>query len=112
MSAVQAVKQTVQMLGKRLVPLGDRVLIERFVPQTTTKGGIMLPEKAQEKVKSGTVLAVGPGRKNEKTGELDPPQVKEGDRVLLPEYGGTKVELEDKELYIFRDSEILGKWTD
>lgn len=98
-------------IGRRLIPLLDRVLIERFIPQTVTKGGIVLPEKAQSKVPTGTVVATGPGRTNEK-GEAIPMGVQTGDKVLLPEYGGTKVEIEDKEYYIFRDSEILGKWQD
>lgn len=87
----------------------DRVLVERFVPQTVTKGGIVLPEKAQNKVASGTVISTGPGRVNEK-GEMCPVSVKPGDSVLLPEYGGTKVEVDNKEYFIFRDSEIIGKW--
>lgn len=81
------------------------------MPQTTTKGGIVLPEKSQNKVPTGTVVATGPGKLNEK-GEMVPTTLKTGDKVLLPEYGGTKVEIEDKEYYIFRDSEILGKWQD
>ncbi len=92
-----------------MIPLFDRVLIERFIAETKTKGGIMIPEKALGKVHSGTVVAVGPGIRNEK-GDNVPVSVKEGDKVLLPEYGGTKVEIEDKEYFIFRDSEILGKW--
>ena len=96
-------------IGRRLIPLMDRVLVERFVPEVKTKGGIMIPEKAQSKVSSGTVVAVGPGGRNER-GEIIPPSVKEGDKVLLPEYGGHKIEIDDKELYLFRDSDILGKW--
>lgn len=69
----------------------------------------MIPEKAQGKVQSATVVAVGPGARNDK-GEIVPPSVKEGDKVLLPEYGGTKIEIEDKEYYIFRDTDLLGKW--
>lgn len=106
-----AVKQAVQLAGKRLIPLGDRVLVERLNPMQTTAGGIMIPEKAQEKVKSATVVAVGPGRKLE-DGKLAPVSVKEGDMVLLPEFGGTKVDVGEKELYLFRDSEILGKWSE
>jgi len=98
-------------IGRRLLPLFDRVLIERFVAETKTKGGIMIPEKAQGKVLNGTVVAVGPGQRAD-NGNTIPVSVKEGDRVLLPEYGGTKVEIENKEYYIFRDSEILGKWQD
>ncbi|GIY75355.1 10 kDa heat shock protein, mitochondrial [Caerostris extrusa] len=97
--------------GKRLIPLMDRILVERFIPETRTKGGIIIPERAQAKVQNATVVAVGPGARNEK-GDHIPPSVKEGDKVLLPEYGGTKIEVNDKELYIFRDSDILGKWTD
>lgn len=79
------------------------------MPQTVTKGGIVLPEKVQTKVQSGTIVATGPGRVNEK-GELQPVSVKSGDKVLLPEYGGTKVEIEDKEYFIFREAEIIAKW--
>ncbi|XP_054165919.1 10 kDa heat shock protein, mitochondrial-like [Oppia nitens] len=96
-------------IARRLIPLFDRVLIERFVAETKSKGGIMIPEKAQGKIQSGTVVAVGPGYRNDK-GEVVPTTVQTGDKVLLPEYGGTKVEIEDKEYYLFRDSEILGKW--
>lgn len=84
-------------------------MIERFVPETVTKGGIVLPEKAQNKAASGTVISTGPGRQNEK-GDLIPVSVKAGDKVLLPEYGGTKVEIESKEYFVFRDSEIIAKW--
>lgn len=96
-------------IGRRLIPLFDRVLIERFTPELKSKGGIMIPEKAQSKVQSGTVVAVGPGMRNEK-GDVVPVSVKQGDKVLLPEYGGHKVEIENKEFYLFRDSDILGKW--
>lgn len=97
-------------IGKRLIPLLDRVLVQRFIPETKTKGGILLPEKAQSKVQSATVVAVGPGARTEK-GDLVPVTVKAGDKVLLPEYGGTKIEIEDKEFYLFRDGDILGKWS-
>ena len=96
-------------IGRRLIPLFDRVLIERFAPTVKSKGGIVIPEKAQSKVQSGTVVAVGPGARNER-GELIPVSVKAGDKVLLPEYGGQKVEIDDKELFLFRDTDILGKW--
>lgn len=98
-------------VGKRLIPLLDRILVERFVPEAKTKGGIMIPEKAQAKVHSATVVAVGPGGRTD-SGQTIPVSVKAGDKVLLPEYGGTKVEIENKELYIFRDSDVLGKWAD
>ncbi|XP_033211941.1 10 kDa heat shock protein, mitochondrial isoform X1 [Belonocnema kinseyi] len=94
---------------KRLIPLFDRVLIQKAEAITKTKGGIVLPEKAQAKVLKGTVVAVGPGSKNDK-GEHLPLTIKVGDTVLLPEYGGTKVTLdEEKELHLFRESDILAK---
>lgn len=71
----------------------------------------MIPEKALSKVLSGTVVAVGPGGRGD-NGATIPVTVKEGDKVLLPEYGGQKVEIDSKEFYLFRDSDILGKWTD
>jgi len=80
---------------KRFLPLFDRVLVERFAPELKTKGGIMLPEKAQGKVLEATVISVGPGKTTD-SGSLVPPSVKAGDRVLLPEYGGTKITFEEK----------------
>ncbi|XP_029678164.1 10 kDa heat shock protein, mitochondrial isoform X1 [Formica exsecta] len=94
---------------KRLIPLFDRVLVQRAEAITKTKGGIVLPEKAQAKVLRGTVIAIGPGAKNDK-GDHVPLSIKIGDIVLLPEYGGTKVELEDnREYHLFRESDILAK---
>lgn len=69
----------------------------------------MIPEKAQGKVQEATVVAVGGGGKNEK-GEVAPVSVSIGDKVLLPEYGGTKIVLEEKEYFLFRDGDLLGKF--
>ncbi|XP_014258406.1 10 kDa heat shock protein, mitochondrial [Cimex lectularius] len=94
---------------KKLMPMFDRVLVLKAEAVTKTKGGIVIPEKSQSKVLHGTVVAVGPGSRNQK-GELVPPQVAVGDHVLLPEYGGTKVEIEEnKEYHLFRESDILAK---
>ncbi|VVC93669.1 10 kDa heat shock protein, mitochondrial-like [Leptidea sinapis] len=95
---------------KRLIPLLDRVLIKRAEAIQKTAGGIVIPEKAQTKVLHGEVVAVGPGARKE-NGEFIPVLVKIGDRVLLPEYGGTKVSLEndEKEYHLFRESDILAK---
>ncbi|KAK2840283.1 hypothetical protein Q5P01_014023 [Channa striata] len=99
------------MAFRKFLPLFDRVLVERFTAETVTKGGIMLPEKSQAKVLEATVVAVGPGSVNQK-GNLLPVSVKVGEKVLLPEYGGTKVQLDDKEYYLFRDGDILGKFVE
>ncbi|OQV19191.1 putative 10 kDa heat shock protein, mitochondrial [Hypsibius exemplaris] len=92
-------------------PLFDRVLVERFAAELKTKSGIMLPEKAVGKVLDARVVAVGPGARTEE-GKSIPVSVKTGDRVLLPEYGGTKVEFEEKEYFLFRDTDILGRFSE
>uniref|UniRef100_A0AAY4B6G8 10 kDa heat shock protein, mitochondrial n=1 Tax=Denticeps clupeoides TaxID=299321 RepID=A0AAY4B6G8_9TELE len=96
---------------RKFLPMFDRVLVERLAAETVTKGGIMLPEKSQGKVLQATVVAVGPGAVNPK-GSVLPVSVKVGDKVLLPEYGGTKVILDDKDYFLFRDGDILGKYVD
>ncbi|KAF5307800.1 hypothetical protein FQR65_LT06672 [Abscondita terminalis] len=94
---------------KRLIPLFDRVLIKKADPITTTKGGIMLPETSRTKILKGTVVAIGPGSRNQQ-GEHIAPSIKVGDNVLLPEFGGTKVEFdENNEYHLFRESDILAK---
>ncbi|XP_035629952.1 10 kDa heat shock protein, mitochondrial-like isoform X2 [Oncorhynchus keta] len=100
-----------KMAFRKFLPMFDRVLVERLAAETMSKGGIMLPEKAQGKVLQATVVAVGPGSTNQK-GYLTPMSVKIGEKVLLPEYGGTKVHLEDKEYFLFRDADILGKYVE
>lgn len=94
------------LMAKRLVPLLNRVLVERIVPPSKTTTGILLPEKSA-KLNSGKVIAVGPGTRD-KEGSFIPATVKEGDTVLLPEYGGTEVKLGDKEYHLYRDEDILG----
>merc|ERR1712182_59649 len=92
---------------KRLVPLLDRVLVSRVEPLKKSVGGVILPDSAVSKINEGTVVAVGPGARAT-DGSVIPMGVKEGDKVLLPEYGGTKVTVDDKEFTLFRDSELLG----
>eukprot|EP00051_Salpingoeca_urceolata_P005690 m.75983 g.75983 ORF g.75983 m.75983 type:complete len:100 (+) comp14499_c0_seq1:201-500(+) len=92
---------------RRLLPLYDRVLVRRVVAETTTKSGFLLPEAAAAPVNEGVVVAVGPGLRTQ-DGNLVACAVKEGDNVLLPDFGGTKITLNEEELLLFRDSEILG----
>ena len=94
---------------KKLIPLFDRVLVQRAAAETKTKGGVLIPEKAQGKVLEATVVAVGPGSRTE-SGNVVPVSVAVGDKVLLPEYGGTKLNINDQEMFLFRDSDILGKF--
>lgn len=90
----------------KIKPLGNRVLIKRS-KAPTTKGGILLPDSAQEKPKEGTVIAVGPGKLDE-NGKRDTMQVKVGDLVLFSAYSGTEVKGDDEELLIISEEEILG----
>jgi chaperonin GroES len=93
---------------KKLRPLMNRVLIKKTEPLTKTKGGILLPENKAEQLNFGLVMAVGPGRHMD-NGQLRACSVKEGDTVLLPEYGGSKVLLGDeKEYYLYRDDDLMG----
>ncbi|XP_010527784.1 PREDICTED: 10 kDa chaperonin, mitochondrial-like [Tarenaya hassleriana] len=91
---------------KRLIPTFNRVLVQKIVQPTKTDAGILLPEKSA-KLNSGKVIAVGPGSRD-RDGKLIPASVKEGDTVLLPEYGGTQVKLGEHEYHLFRDDDILG----
>ena len=94
------------MAARKLKPLFDRVLVQRA--ETIAKiGSIYVPETAQSKIAEGLVVSTGPGARNQK-GETVAMSVKEGDKVLLPEYGGEKVKLNDEEFFLFRETELLG----
>ncbi|XP_050732920.1 10 kDa heat shock protein, mitochondrial-like [Eriocheir sinensis] len=93
---------------RRFIPLFDRVLVQKAEAITKTSSGILIPEKSVAKVLTGKVVAVGEGQRTE-SGSLIPPAVSVGDEVLLPEFGGTKVTLEEKDYFLFRDSDILAK---
>lgn len=96
------------MSNKNIKPLGNRVLIKRSKAQTT-KGGILLPDTAQEKPKEGVVVAVGPG-KTDDNGKIELMNVKIGDRVLFSSYSGTEVKQisEEEEFLIMSEDDILG----
>ena len=93
-------------MARQLEPVGDRVVVLPIERQETTKGGIILPETAKEKPQEGKVLAVGPGKYND-DGKRNPIDIKVGDIILYPRYGGTEYKLEDDELMILRESDIL-----
>lgn len=92
---------------KRIVPLLDRVLIEKAAAKKTSAGGVILPESAQSKLNEGLVIAVGPGGRAT-DGSTIPMAVKTGDAVLLPEYGGSKVSVDGKDMFLYRDDDLLG----
>tara|TARA_R110000787_G_scaffold285173_1_gene400027 strand:- start:95 stop:382 length:288 start_codon:yes stop_codon:yes gene_type:complete len=88
-------------------PLHDRVLVERVEQEEKTKGGIIIPDTAQEKPMEGKVLAVGAGQKNE-DGKVTPLDVKKGDKILFGKWSGSEVKVDGKDLLIMKESDILG----
>ncbi|MDF7805811.1 co-chaperone GroES [Pontiellaceae bacterium B12219] len=87
-------------------PLGGRILVEPVKEGEVKKGGIIIPDAAREKPQEGLVVALGTGKLNE-NGETVAFNVKEGDRVLMPKYGGTEVKYDDKEYQIMREEDLL-----
>ena len=88
-------------------PLHDRVLVKRVKEEEKTRGGIIIPETAQEKPQEGEVVAVGPGARDE-DGERVELDVKVGDRILFGKWSGTEVKVDGEELLIMKESDILG----
>ena len=91
----------------KIKPLGDRVLVQPLEEQEVSKGGIIIPDTAKEKPQEGKVIAVGTGKRDD-DGKVIPFNVKAGNRVLMPKYGGTEVKIDDKEYQIIREEDILG----
>ncbi len=93
---------------KNVKPLGNRVLVKRAEAKTT-KGGILLPDSAQEKPRQGEIVAVGPGKMDD-NGEIQPMNVRVGDTILFTTYGGTEVKTEENgiEYLIMSEDDILG----
>ncbi len=85
-----------------LKPLADRVLIEPAPAETKTASGIIIPDNAKEKPLQGTVIAVGPGKKDE------PMTVKVKDKVLYGQYSGTEIKIEGKDYLIMKEADIYG----
>ena len=90
----------------RLQPLGDRVVVQREEAETTTAGGIVLPDSAQGKPARGKVISVGDGRLLD-DGTRSPFQVQIGNRVIFSSYAGETFKVGDEELLLMREDEIL-----
>lgn len=90
----------------KIKPLGERVLVEPIKEEEAVKGGIIIPDSAREKPQEGKVVAVGTGKVDE-NGKKVPFNVKKGDIVLMPKYGGTEVKVDGKEYQIMREEDIL-----
>ncbi|KAF2219224.1 chaperonin 10-like protein [Elsinoe ampelina] len=93
---------------KSLVPLLDRVLVQRVKAEAKTAGGIFLPESSVKELNEAKVLAVGPGGLD-KDGKRIPMSVNSGDKVLIPQFGGSSLKVGDDEFHLFRDHELLAK---
>ncbi|HRY31723.1 MAG TPA: co-chaperone GroES [Bacteroidales bacterium] len=89
------------MAKVNIKPLADRVLVEPAPAEEKTVGGIIIPDTAKEKPQKGTVVAAGPGKKDE------PLTVKEGDQVLYGKYAGTEITIEGRDYLIMRESDIV-----
>lgn len=93
-------------MSLNLKPLGDRLVVEPKESEQTTASGLVLPETAKEKPQEGTVLAVGPGRRDDNGNRIEM-DVAVGDVVLYAKYGGTEVKMEGKKYLILKESDIL-----
>ena len=87
-------------------PLEDKILVEASAAETTTASGLVIPDTAKEKPQEGVVVAVGPGRFDEK-GDRVPVDVKEGDKVIYSKYGGTEIKYEGKDYLILSSRDVL-----
>jgi chaperonin GroES len=91
----------------KLRPLQDRILVQRVEEETTTKGGIIIPDTAKEKPAEGKVIAVGNGKVGE-DGKRIALEIKKGDRILFGKYSGTEVKISGEEYLIMREDDVLG----
>ncbi|GJM37568.1 MAG: 10 kDa chaperonin [Acidimicrobiales bacterium] len=92
-----------------LQPLEDRIVVRSSEAESTTASGLVIPDTAQEKPQQGEVIAVGPGRRSENTGEIIPVDVAVGDTVVYSKYGGTEITVEGEELLILNARDVLAK---
>jgi len=92
-------------VASTIKPLGDRVLVQRLEAEQTTASGLVIPDTAQEKPQEGKVLAVGPGKVDDK-GNRVPVDVAEGDVVVFSKYGGTEVKYDGEELLLLNANDI------
>ena len=91
-----------------LRPLDDRIVVRPAEAEQTTVSGLVIPDTAKEKPQQGEVLAVGPGRRSEQSGEVIPLDVKVGDTVVYSKYGGTEITVGGEDLLHMREDDIIG----
>jgi chaperonin GroES len=93
--------------GMKVAPLADRVVVKPLEEGETMRGGLYIPDTAKEKPQQGEIVAVGPGRVDEKSGNRVPMEVKVGDKVLYAKYAGSEVTLDGENRLILRESDVL-----
>ena len=92
-----------------LQPLEDRIVVRSSEPEETTVSGLVIPDTAKEKPQQGEVLAVGPGRRSDQTGDIIAMDVAVGDTVVYSKYGGTQINIEGEDLLILTARDVLAK---
>ena len=93
----------------KLQPLEDRIVVRSSEPEETTVSGLVIPDTAKEKPQQGEVIAVGPGRRSEQSGEIIPVDVAVGDTVVYSKYGGTEIAVDGEDLLILTSRDVLAK---
>jgi chaperonin GroES len=93
----------------KLHPLEDRIVVRPGESEETTASGLVIPDTAKEKPQQGEVIAVGPGRRADNTGDLVPVDVAAGDTVVYSKYGGTEITFEGEDLLILSSRDVLAK---
>ena len=94
-------------LADKIIPLNDRVVVQRLEAEDKTKSGIIIPDNAKEKPQQGLVLAVGPGKWNEDGDARVALSVKAGDKVLFGKWAATEVKIDGEELLVLKEDEII-----
>jgi chaperonin GroES len=93
----------------KLVPLDDRIVVRTAEAEQTTVSGLVIPDTAKEKPQQGEVLAVGPGRRAENSGELIAMELTPGDTVVYSKYGGTEITVDGEDVLILSSRDVLAK---
>ncbi len=94
-------------MANKIRPLHNRIIVKRVEEEEKTSGGIIIPDSAKEKPSEGKVIAAGNGKVKE-NGEIQPLDVKRGDKVLFSKYAGTEINIEGEEHLIIREDDVLG----
>ena len=91
----------------KIRPLHDRVVVNRMEEETTSAGGIVIPDSATEKPMRGEIVSVGNGKVSD-NGDVRPLDVKAGDQVLFGKYSGTEIKIDGEDLLVMREDDIMG----